>query len=173
MKHQSTVTLTTLPHESLRALESAVAQRSNWRILTGDSKHKDEGESKFRFVIEKQVRYDLIRGWPMVATYRIMGRFQPDQRGETTLRYTVSGEGGVPLFHAAVLIGAMLAITPLLGMAVFNPTTVNRWIGILLIGVLLASIAGYGWFAYRSYQGHLRELSRFMEDFAQRMVAHQ
>lgn len=152
---------TQTPQESLRALERAVAQRLDWRILTGS------GDDPPRFVIEKPVRYDLIRGWPMVATYRITGGFQQTQSGTTTLCYAVSGQAVIPFIHAALPISVLLAITLLLGSFVFSPTIVNQWIGILLLGVLQMSAFVYGWIAYHSYRGHLRELRRFMEAFAQ------
>jgi len=119
------------------------------------------------FVIEKRVRYDLIRGWPMYTVYQIIGGFHKDQSGKTTLQYGVSGQGAVPLFHAAIIIIALLAITLLLGSFVFSPATNANWIAVLLMGVLLLSAVGYGVFAYRSYQGHLKELDHFMQQFAQ------
>ncbi len=105
MKTQSTLPLTTPPDESLRLLQRAVAQRSNWRILTGGANHQP------RFVIEKRVRYDLVRGLPMVALYQVMGGFQKSTSGETTLRYTVSGDASIPFMHAASLIAVWLVLT--------------------------------------------------------------
>src|SRR5688500_12015501 len=98
MKRQSTLTLSTLPQESLRALQSAVAQRFNWRILTGGQ------DEQPRFVIEKRVRYDLVRGWPMYSLFQIIGSFQKANSGETKLQYVVSGQVAVPLFHAALFV---------------------------------------------------------------------
>ena len=63
IKKQSTRILSAQPQESLHILESTVAQHFNWRILTGGS------VDQARFMIEKQVRFDLVRGLPMVATY--------------------------------------------------------------------------------------------------------
>jgi len=166
MKKQSTLTLTTLPQESLHALERAVAQRFHWRITTGGA------DDQPRFLIEKQVRYDLARRWQMVALYQIIGSFQKTKRGETILHYVVSGQGGVPLFHAALHVSVLLIMTLLIGSIVFSLGIAGNWIGILLLGVLLVSIVVYGLFAYRNYQGHLQELNRFMEEFAERMAIH-
>lgn len=119
------------------------------------------------FVIEKRVRYDLIRGWPMYTVYQIIGGFHKDQNGTTTLQYGVSGQGAVPLFHAAIIIIVLLAITLFLGSFVFSTASSGSPIAVLLMGILVLSTVLYGVFAYRSYQGHLKELNRFMQEFAQ------
>ncbi|MBC7813801.1 MAG: hypothetical protein H7175_21770 [Burkholderiales bacterium] len=164
MKQQSTLKMVTPPQESLRALEKAVAQRFDWRILAGgDDDHT-------RFVIEKKVRYYIARGLPMIALYQIIGSFQKIKSGETTLYYVVSGSPGVPFFHAAVHVSVLLIMTVLLSSFVFSPAIAGNWIGILLLGIMLVTIAAYGFYAYRNYQGHLQELNHFMEEFIQRIV---
>jgi hypothetical protein len=163
MKNQSTLTLSALPQDSLRALQRAVAQRFDWRMMTGRQ------DDQPRFVIEKRVRYDFFRGLPTYALYHISGSFQQTQSGQTVLQYVVSGQSTVPLFQAALNIGILLVMTVLLGSVVFSPSLGGNWIGILLLGVLMMTMLGYGWYAYRSYQGNLRELNRFMEEFAQGM----
>lgn len=140
-----------------------MAQRFNWRILTGDK------NDHTRFGIEKQVLYQLIRGWPLAATYQIIGGFQADKNGETVLSYAVSGQPGVPFFYATFNVSWLLLITFLLASFVFSPTIGGNWIGILLLFVLLTTIVLYVWYSYRSYQGHLKELNRFMQEFAQRL----
>ena len=155
------LTLTATPSESLRALEIAVAQRPQWRLMRGGS------DDLPRFVIEKRVRYDLLRSLPLYAVYQVIGGFQKNQNGETTLQYTVSGQPWIAMFHAGSLIGGLLIFTFLLSSFVFSPTMVNQWVGVLLIGVMLVATFVYGVFAYRSYKEHLRELSRFMEAYAQ------
>jgi hypothetical protein len=157
----STTTLLTTPESGIRALKQAAAGRPHWRIRTGGA-----GDAA-RFVIEKQVRYQLVRGWPMTATYTIMGSFQQTVNGETTLRYAVSGQPWIPAFQATFFITLLAIFTLFLGGLVFSPMMVNQWIGVLLLGVMVVIILAYGWFAYRSYQGHLKELRDFMETFAQ------
>ncbi|MFN8373799.1 MAG: hypothetical protein U0694_13105 [Anaerolineae bacterium] len=56
MQNQATLTLPPLPQDSMRALANAAAQHSQWRVLRGG---KDEQP---RFVIEKRVRYEIMRG---------------------------------------------------------------------------------------------------------------
>jgi hypothetical protein len=163
MQTSSTAILSTTPEEGVRVLKQAVTERTHWRIRTG------RGEDAARFVIEKPVRYSLGRGWPITATYTIVGGFRQTANGQTTLQYFVSGQPWIPFFHSALFISALVVFTLLLGGLVFSPMMVNRWIGVLLLGVIIAVIVGYGWFAYRSYQGHLKELARFMDEFAQRM----
>lgn len=121
-------------------------------------------------MIEKQIRYQLLRGWPLTATYQIIGGFQTNKNGETILSYAVSGQPGVPFFHMAFNVSWLLLITFLLASLVFSPTIGDNWIGVLLMLVLLATIVLYVWFSYRNYQGHLKELNQFMEAFAQRLA---
>jgi hypothetical protein len=163
MEQETTVTLHTLPQESMDALKSAVAGHFQWRILTGGT------DDQPRFVIEKQVRYNLARGLRMTALYQIAGQFQKTKSGDTAMQYTVSGQSGIPIFQAAVTILIVLAFAIFLGLSVFSPGMGNNGIGILLVGFLLLIAVVYGWFAYRNYQGHLRECSRFMEDFAEQI----
>jgi hypothetical protein len=85
------------------------------------------------------------------------------------LHYAVSGQPGVPFFYTAFNVSWLLLITFLLGSFVFSPTIAGNWIGILLLIVLLVTIVVYVWFAYHSYHGHLQELNRFMEAFAQQV----
>jgi hypothetical protein len=165
MTQQATLILTTQPQESLSALKSAVAQRFNWRILTGG------GDDQPRFVIEKYVLYRLVRGWPMHGLYQVIGSFQSNPNGDTTLRYVVSPQPWIPLLSAAIFITPFVVITVYLGTTTSTPNIGGKPLGPLLVGIMLAIIGGYCWYAYRSYQGHLRELSRFMEEFAQRMGA--
>lgn len=167
MTELSTLTLVTSPQESLHALQRAVAQRFNWRIMTGGK------EDHLRFIIEKRVRYDFIRGVPTYALYQIMGSFQKTTSGDTALHYAVSGNSSIPFFYASLHISILLVVTFLVGSIVFSPPTAGNWIGILLFGVLLVTILAYGLFAYHNYyQGPLRELNRFMEEFAQQAGIH-
>jgi hypothetical protein len=161
VRKQNHILVAMSPQQSLQTLKSAVAQRFNWRILTGDK------NDYTRFVIEKQVHYQLIRGWRLTATYQIIGGFQANQNGETVLSYAVSGQPGVPFFHTAFNVSWLLFITFLLASFVFSPTIDANWVGVLLLFVLLATIVLYGWYSHRSYQGHLNELNRFMQEFAQ------
>jgi Flp pilus assembly protein TadB len=85
------------------------------------------------------------------------------------LHYAVSGQPGVPFFYTAFNVSWLLLITFLLGSFIFSPTIGGNWIGVLLLFVLLATLMLYVWYSYRSYQGHLKELSRFMQEFAQRL----
>jgi hypothetical protein len=153
--------LTTPPQESLHALERAVAQRFNWRILTGGKVDQP------RFVIEKQVSYNFVRGWSTYALYQVVGSFQKTDSGETTLHYVVTGQSAVPIFHAVFNACLLLVIGILPGSFIASPTTAGKLIGILLFGILLFAIIAYGRYAYHSYQGHLVELNRFMAEFAQ------
>src|SRR5262245_34503602 len=109
MSQQSKVTLTTLPQESLRTLEREVAQHFHWRILTSGDYDQP------RFVIEKRERYRLVRGLGMYSTFRIIGGFATSESGETTLRYAVFGQPGVPIFQAVLTISVLLVFTFFLG----------------------------------------------------------
>lgn len=163
MQKEVTITLVTSPQDSLHALERAVSGRFNWRILIGGKTDAP------RFVIEKQVRYAFLRGLPLHARHKIMGSFEPNGSGETQLEYAVLGDGGPAIMNAVVWIIALLVVTVALAMIVFNPRMVNQWIGVLLMLVMVVMIGAYVAFAYRNYQGHLRELDAFMQDFAQQM----
>ena len=163
MVKQSTITLTALPQESLRPLEKSVARQSGWRILTAGE------DDQPRFVIEKPVGYTISRGWRMHSTYRITGSLQKTKSGDTALQYAVSGQAGVPIFQAALTIGVLLVMTILLGALAFSPGIRGNWVGIALLGVMIVTILLYGLFAYRNYQGHLKELNRFMEEFAEKI----
>jgi hypothetical protein len=163
MNTQTSLTLTTSPQDSLHALERAVSGRFNWRILVGGKTDAP------KFVIEKQVRYGFLRGLPLTAKHKITGSFQPNGNGATQLEYVVSGDGGPAIMNAVVWVITLLVVTVSLAMIVFNPRMVNQWIGILLMMVMVVTIGAYVVFAYRNYQGHLRELSAFMEAFSQQL----
>ncbi len=144
-------------------LESAVSRRFDWRIM---SNRNDQP----RFVIDRRVRYDLLRGWTVYAHLHIVGSFQKSPSGATLLRYNISGSG-VPLYHAVLNVVLLLVFALLLGSLVSSITVPNRWIGIVLVGVLLMAAAAVSWFAYRSYRSQMQELNGFMVDFARRMGA--
>jgi len=163
MTNPSTLTLTTPPDESLRALERAVAARFHWRILTGGAHDRP------RFIIEKQVRYNLLRGWDVYGLYRVTGRFEQTTDGETALIYTVSGQRATPLLQAGLFLGGFLVITLLLASLVLSPELAGNRIGLALLGVMVASMVVYAVVAVRGYRGHLAELTRFMEAYAQRV----
>lgn len=148
-------------NDSLSTLEKAVAQRSNWRILTKGTANEQ------RFVIEKQVRYNFVRGFSMYATHRITGNFQQTLGRETRLHYEISGQSGIAILHAAFYIGILLIFTVLLGSVVFHPQMVNQWVGVLLLVILIIVTIAYGLYAYRSYQAQIKELQQFMEEFTQ------
>jgi hypothetical protein len=61
----------------------------------------------------------------------------------------------------------MVIIILLLDSIVFMTITARHWLGIPLLVVMIAILAGYGVYAYRSYQGHVSEINRFMEEFTQ------
>jgi ammonia channel protein AmtB len=105
----------------------------------------------------------------MNALYHITGGFQTTGHGETTIRYVVSGQVGIPLMHAAFQIGLLAIVTLMLVALAFSPDMAgNRTVPLLALFMLITT-AVYTWFAYRSYQKHLKELNSFMEDFARHM----
>jgi hypothetical protein len=162
MNNPSTLPLAAFPQESLRALQNAVGEHFQWRMQTGGT--LDEP----RFVIEKRVRYDLIRGLPMFAVYRAVGHLEKAKTGETLLHFAVSGQPGVPLLHAALFVGVLSLMTFALAALVSSPGMAGNPLGPLLVAALALLTVAYGVLAWRSYHRHLRELTAFMEAFARR-----
>lgn len=165
MPQENSVILPTLPQESLSILERMVAARFDWRIFAQDSSEQP------RFLIEKQVRYYLMRGWTLEGVFQIAGSFYKTKSGETELRYDVSGHINAPLIQAALRIGFIVLILVPLTMVAFGPNIPRSWVNYALPGVLLAAIVIYGWFSYRSYREHLREMHRFIEKFTDELVS--
>lgn len=159
MPQEHIVILPTLPQESLEILERMVAGRFDWRIF---AQQKSEQP---RFLIEKQVRYFLLRGWSLDGLFQITGRFHKTKSGATELRYDISGQINAPLIQAGTHISLLLLVLVPLSMIAFGPNIPRGWLNYALPGVLLASIAIYAWLSYRSYQGHLRDMHRFIEMF--------
>jgi hypothetical protein len=159
---QNQVTLTTAPQESLRALERAVAGKFEWRIQAGGEADRP------RFVVEKKVPYELMRGAQIHALYQIIGGFEGSSDGKTLLRYAVSAQSWVPFFYSAVVMMVLGLFTGLLASLVSGLGMTGNPIGFLLVAVMLMTMIGYGWLAYQSYRGHVRELQQFMAEFAQR-----
>lgn len=165
MKQPLTHTLTAPLDASLRALQDAVAARFNWRIITRGEREQP------RFVVEKQVRHDLIRGWTLHAIYQINGGFREAGGISTELYYTVSNQDSVPLIQAGFHVLVLVVMTLFLNRLVTSPPLAGNWIGGLLVAALVGVTTAYIWFAYRRHQAHLRELSDFMARFARRMEA--
>lgn len=160
---QKQVTLTAAPQDSLRALERAVGGKFDWRIQTGGDSERP------RFVIEKKVPYELARGLKIEALYQIIGGLEGSPDGKTLLKYAVSAQSWVPFIYSASVMAVLGVFTFLLTSMVSGLGMTGNPIGVLLVVVMLATMIGYGWLAYRSYQGHLRELHQFMTEFAQRL----
>lgn len=156
-----TLTLNAAPQDALRMLEKTVQTRLNWRIMTGGTHDQP------RFVIEKPVRYNVLRGLNVIALFQVAGNLQPNQQGGTTLYYIVSGQSGIPLLLAGINLALLLGLAGVVGALAFSPTMGNTLVGVLPVGFILLAAALYGVFAYRSYQGHVRELHHLMRDVAQ------
>jgi cytochrome bd-type quinol oxidase subunit 1 len=154
-------TLDTTPQEGLRALQNEVAQRFDWRLLANTQ------DEQPRFVIEKRVNYPFVRGVNIYGLYQVIGDFDKAKSGDTTLRYTVSGQPGVPLVYAFMIMSMLLVFTLLITATVFSPPLRGNPIGVLLVFFMVGMLLVYGWYAYRRYQGHVRELHRFMEKFCE------
>jgi hypothetical protein len=165
MPQENSVLLSTLPQESLSILERMVAARFNWRIFSPETSEQP------RFLIEKQVRYYLMRGWTLEGVFQIAGSFYKTKSGETELRYEVSGHINAPLIQAVLLIGFIALILVPLTMVAFGPNIPRSWVSYALPGVLVAIMVFYGWFSYRCYQGHLQEMHRFMQKFTDELVS--
>jgi hypothetical protein len=165
MKPHATITILAQPQDSLRALQKAVAQQFDLRLLTGGTPEQP------LFVLEKRVRYPLLRGLPLDVLYQVTGDFEQTPDGKTALHYAVSGQWGMALlqavFHMLILVGFAF----LFQIAVFAPPLSLNWIGVVMVVVLYASVIVYAWLAYRRYHEHLRSLEQFMREFAQRMSA--
>lgn len=161
MEQLTTVTLTTPPRKCLRALKNAAAeQHPNWYIRSGGD------DDQPRFVIEKKVNHQLVRGMPTSTVFKIMGSFDDAGNGQTRLQYGVSGQPAMPFIQAVVFSSVLLIMALFLVMSFSSPQFSGNLIGWLLVGVLVVSAGLYAWFSYRSYQGHLKELRQFMEKFA-------
>lgn len=161
MNNSSTITIKVLPQDGLRKLEKAVAQRFDWRLRTGGSPEQP------RFVIEKRVRYSLMRGYPLDVLYQVNGKFQRTMGEGTTLHYAVSGQPGSAFIQAAFYIAILVAIGFLLQVALSDPMFSANWISTPLALVLYIAAAVYAWFTYRRYQTQMRELEQFMQEFIQ------
>lgn len=155
-----TIPTATTPEAQMDALAGAVGQRFDWRLLTGGA------DDAPRFVIEKRVRYEFVRGWSSHAVYRISGQFEPTANGAATLHYRVSGSLGVPMLHAALHVGVLLVFALLLAGVVRSPGIDGNPIGTMMVAGLMVLAVAYAVYAYRRYQAHLDELHRFMRAFA-------
>jgi len=163
--HQQTIMLNTLPEESLQALKTEVAKHFDWRISTGEKAEQP------RFLIERQVGYDLTRfpSRPMQVGYRVEGRFRKTPSGETALEYDVSGDGGMLFLYKAVVVIGLIVLGGLLLNFAFSLGGTGSWIGMLIFLILAVSGILYGRHAYRTYHRNLRAMDEFMKSFAARM----
>lgn len=147
------------PQDALRALQARVAARYDWTIMTG-GKHDNA-----RFVIERRVRYTVIRSIDTYTRFTLAGRFTKDKSGETHLRYRVMGQ---PLM-TAVYAGIWLAVIVLFIVLILGMTTLpsTQWIATALVFFLLAVGVGYVWFVVRRYQQTIGEMHDLMVDFTE------
>lgn len=166
MSQETTLLLVyALPEFAFKTLKSEVAARQSWRLMSPSDTDQP------RFIIEKEVKYWLINYLSLDARYQVVGRFEKTRTGDTALYYSVVGQPWIPFFHAAVYVIAMLAFTLLFALAFFSPPMVVNLVSYLLVGGLLGATVLYAMYAYCRYHWHIREMHRFMEEFALTLAA--